>query len=68
MFFISWLNETYNEEKPLYLGGSLPGHLIRCIRICSCESFSCRSLQCDHEEADYRLLYHILHAVRVENF
>ena len=48
--------------------GSLPEHLIRCIRICSGESFSCRSLQCDHEEADDRLLHHIHHAVRVENF
>ena len=33
-FFIRWLIETYTEEKTLYLGGSLPGHLIGCIRIC----------------------------------
>ena len=68
IFFINWLSNIYKEGKPIHLGGSLPGNLTGCSRIVPGVQTSCRLLRCDHEEPDDRLMFHINHAVRVENF
>lgn len=66
-FFIDWLIEKYNSEKPLYLGGCHKNNKIyHCYRLCSGNFTEVRLLYCEHEEADDRLQYHISHAVKVD--
>ena len=59
MFFINWLIKSYKGNTPLYLGGFLSEDLTGCIQIIGGVSNACRALQCDHEEADERILFHI---------
>ena len=67
-FFVNWLIKSYKDDKPLYLGGFLPSDLTGCIQIISGVSNAWRALQCDHERADERILFHINHAIQTEHY
>ena len=66
MFFITWVIKLYKDDKPLYLGGSLPGDLTTCMQIISVSN-ACCALQCDHRKTDERILFHVSHAIQVKH-
>ena len=68
MFFINWLLKFYKDDRPVYLGGSVPGNITGCIQIIGGVSSNCLDLKCDHEEADERILYHINQAIQYESY
>ena len=68
MFFINWLIKSYKYDKPLHLAGSLLGDLTSFIQIICGVSNACRAVQCDHEEAAERILFHINHTIQTEHY
>ena len=62
MCFINWICKSYVDSKPVYLGGSHPEDITKCVKVCDGISEDIRLLKCDHEEADDRIMYHINHA------
>ena len=68
IFFINWLLKFYKDDRPDYLGGSVPGDITCCIQIIGGISSNCLDLKCDHEEADEQILYHINHAILYESY
>ena len=68
MCFINWICKSYVDSKPVYLGGSHPEDITKCVKVCDGISEDIRLLKCDHEEADDRIMYHINHAVTVQNY
>ena len=68
MFFINWLCKTYNYDKPVYLGESVPGDLNDCIGIRSRFSSSYRALKCDHEEPEERILFHVNYVTQIVSY
>ena len=64
--FIKYVLETYNEEKVVYLGGSHLDKPSSCIKISMGNAILVRMLNCEHEEADDRIMFHISHAVKVD--
>ena len=68
MFFINWLLKFYKDDRPVYLGGSVPGDITGCIQIIGGISGNCLDLKCDREEADEQILYHINHAIQYESY
>ena len=62
MCFINWICKSYVDNKPVYLGGSHPEDITKCVKVCDGISEDIRLLKCDHEEADDRIMYHINHA------
>ena len=67
-FFIKWLSETYKDQKPVYIGGSHLNNLSACLRLSGGGESYVRLLKCDHEEADDRIMFHISHAVVIDQF
>lgn len=66
--FITWLCGSYSGEKSVYLGGAIPDNIKSCVKDCGGHTSSQRLLECFHEAADGRMLIHVIHAVRVNNF
>ena len=67
-FFIKWLSETYKDRKPVYLGGSHVDNLSACLRVSEGHVSYVRLLKCGNEEADDRIMFHINHAVIMDQF
>ena len=65
---ITWIIENYNLEKPLFLGGSNVDDLTTFLKLHNGIVQSLQLLKCDHEEADDRIMYHVNHAVTIDNF
>ena len=69
--FIVWALETAkieNYEKELYLGGCHEENSDMCVSYINGSVQRERLLECTHDEADDRLLFHMNHAVKVEFF
>ena len=66
-FFISWVFNTYYDEKPVYLGGCHQyGKQEKCYMIKDGIKRLVPELRSPHDEADDRMMTHINHAVRVD--
>ena len=57
-FFIDWLAKTFSGSIFLYLGGSYHRKIISCFNL----------LKWDHEGVDDRIMFHVNHTVKVDNF
>ena len=73
-FFIIWLKELYTREESVslkqdvYLGGSHKEKLAGYFLIRKKEFEETRLLECNHEEADDRMMFHINHGIKVANY
>ena len=68
-FFISWIEKSYDGQKPLYLGGCHSnGGEYECVRIQDQIKEKIELLYCTHEEADDRITFHVNHAIFSEGF
>ena len=67
-FFMKWSSETYKDRKPVYLGDSHVDILSACLRVSEGHEGYVHLLKCDHEEADDRIMFHINHAVIIDQF
>ena len=67
-FFIKSVKETYSNSEPVYLGGSYVDDMTSCVLLSNGHITLERLLKCDHDEADDRILFHVNHGVKVENF
>lgn len=67
-WFIDWIQTAYDKEKPLYIGGAIKEDVTSCIRLQNSSVTVQDSMKCMHEEADDRLMFHINHAIRSDNF
>lgn len=67
-FFISWLVETYEDDKPVYLGGCHVDSKDSCYKLVNGEYIDVPSLKCSYDEADDRIMYHLNHAVQTDHF
>ena len=67
-FFIKWIFEYYKGKEPVYLGGSHPDKMTGCVKLLAEVTSWERLLQCDHEEADDRMMFHLNHAIKVDKF
>ena len=67
-FFISWIMETYDGDKPIFLGGCHVGDVDKCFKVVNNDVINIPLLECSYDEADDRLMFHLNHAVRVENY
>ena len=66
-FFIRWITDMYEGDKPIYLGGCHSnGENDYCYRITNKCKQRISSLYCVREEADDRIPFHISHAVQVD--
>ena len=55
-FYIDWIQEKYDDETPLYLGGCHRNNqLNHCYKVFSGKMKVVTLLYCEHEEADDRL-------------
>ena len=65
---IKWLSLHSLLKVPVYLGGAHEVNLNICRKFEPCQdSTTIESLYCEHEEADYRFLYHINHAIKEDH-
>ena len=66
-FFIEWVEENYDLDIPVYLGGCHDENKWNeCYRVTSNGKDEIRLLYCLHEEADDRIQFHISQAVMVD--
>ena len=68
LFFIKWIFEKYDKDIPLYLGGCVDGDITGVVKVCSHIVPDVPVMKCGHEEADNRILFHINHAIKDENY
>ena len=69
--FIQWIIEDIANKdfnKQLFLGGSHKEGDTLCFSVCNGAVTAERLLECTHEEADDRVLFHVKHAVKVGRF
>ena len=67
-FFITWIINNYTGNEPVYLGGSHLNELTHCMKLFDKEKSWERLPQCEHEEADDRMMFHVDHGIRVDKF
>ena len=67
-FFITWIINNYTGNEPVYLGGSHLNELTHCMKLFDKEKSWERLLQCEHGEADDRMLFHVDHGIRMDKF
>ena len=65
-FFISWIIENYDGDKLIYLGGCNVGCMDKCYKLVNRRIFDVPALNCSHDEADDRIMYHLNQAVKTE--
>ena len=65
-FFITWIINNYTGNEPVYLGGSHLNELTHCMKLFDKEKSWERLLQCEHEEADDRMMFHVDHGIKVD--
>ena len=66
--FIEWMKANYIAQKPLYLGGANKEDMTSCYKVVDGNITLQPLLKCTHEEADDRLMFHINHALQIDNF
>jgi len=66
--FINWMQTTYKDQKPVYLGGAIKEDITSCCRLQNSFTAIQNSLKCMHEEADDRMMFHIHHAIQIGSF
>ena len=67
-FFISWLVDTYEDDKPVYLGGCHLNTKDSCYKLVNGEYVDVPSLKCTYDKADDRIMYHLNQAVQTDHF
>ena len=67
-FFITWLMDNYDGEKPIYLGGCHLNDIDRCYKLANGDVTDIPALKCSYDEADDRIMFHLNHAVMTEHF
>ena len=58
-FFIGWVSNTHEGDKPVYLGGCLISNLQCSVKVSQGTVEQFPLLKCSYEEADDRMMYHI---------
>ena len=66
-FFTDWLAKTFSGSIFLYLGGSYHRKIISCFNL-SNGILTQDLLKWDHEGVDDRIMFHVNHTVKVDNF
>ena len=65
--FIKWMKESQIDHTCVFLGGSHCEDETMCIGIVNGSCYVERLLQCSHEEADHRIMFHLNHAVKISS-
>ena len=64
--FIEWIIENYKGKEPVYLGGSHRDKMTGCVKqLAEVRSWE-RLPQCNHEEADDCMMFHLNYAIQVD--
>ena len=66
--FIDWMTFHCESNIPVFLGGANTENITSCIQISDGEVMTVPSLGNDHEEADYRMTYHLNQSIKDEGF
>ena len=66
--FIDWMTFHCESNIPVFLGGANTENITSCIQISDGEVIAVPSLGNDHEEADYRMTYHLNQSIKDEGF
>ena len=66
-FVIEWISKNYTGDKPIYLAGAHKENSSKCVLVQNNITITIPELQCCHEEADDRILYHIQHLTNDRN-
>ena len=66
--FIEWVLKECKGSKPLYLGGANRDDITSCYKVMDGNISAQPLLKCCHEEADDRIIFHVNHAVKLENY
>ena len=67
-FFITWIIDNYEGEKPVYLGGCHVNDIDQCYQLMNGIVTKVPALKCSFDEADDRIMFHLNHAVKTEHF
>ena len=67
-FFISWMIENYQGEKPVYLGGCHRDGVDKCYQLKNGSLIDMPDLKCSYDEADDRIMFHLNNAVQIRHF
>ena len=66
--FIEWISNEYDGVTPIFLGGSHEEGDDLCFSITGDRKKAGPLLECSHEEADDRILFHVDHIVKLDGF